>query len=168
MASIIPYGNYDRALRRSFPFDVFDDMFTSPLANVVSDAAFKMNVEDTGDAYVVTAELAGVSRDEIDVELNEGRLSISIDKQESEESKSKNFLLKESRSCQRPQAGRQGQRDQGLHRLVLHAKSWQGPRAAGPFSMRRRWDGWGRNCFVPPYRPSNALSAPTLRTLRNT
>lgn len=98
MASIIPYGNYDRALRRSFPFDVFDDMFTSPLANVVSDAAFKMNVEDTGDAYVVTAELAGVSRDEIDVELNEGRLSISIDKQESEESKSKNFLLKESRS----------------------------------------------------------------------
>ena len=98
MASIIPYGNYDRALRRSFPFDVFDDMFTSPLANVVSDAAFKMNVEDTGDAYVVTAELAGVSRGEIDVELNEGRLSISIDKQESEESKSKNFLLKESRS----------------------------------------------------------------------
>ena len=98
MASIIPYGNYDRALRRSFPFDVFDDMFTSPLANVVSDAAFKMNVEDTGDAYVVTAELAGVSRDEIDVELNEGRLSISIDKQESEESNSKNFLLKESRS----------------------------------------------------------------------
>ena len=55
-----------------------------------------MNVEDAGDAYVVTAELSGVKRDEIDVELNEGRLSISVDKKESEEEKGKNYLHKET------------------------------------------------------------------------
>lgn len=99
MASIIPYGNYDRALRRAFPFDMFDDMFSgSPLSAVVSDAAFRMDVEDAGDAYVVSAELPGVSREEIDVELNEGRLSISVDKQESDEQKGKNYLHKETRS----------------------------------------------------------------------
>ena len=98
MASMVPYDRYGRAVRRSFPFDdFFDDFFTSPLVSSSSDAAFKMDVEDAGDAYVVSAHLAGVSRDEIDVELNEGRLSISVDKKETEEDKGKNYLHKETR-----------------------------------------------------------------------
>ena len=96
MASMVPYSNYERALRRQFPFDMFDDFFASPLTAVNANDAFKMDVEDAGDAYVVTAHLAGVSRDEIDVELNEGRLSISVDKTETEEEKDKNYLHKET------------------------------------------------------------------------
>ena len=69
----------------------------APFSSAVSDGAFKMDVEDAGTAYVVTAELPGVNKDEIDVELNEGRLSISVDKRESEEHKAKNFLHKETR-----------------------------------------------------------------------
>jgi len=98
MASMIPYDRYGRQIRRSFPFeDFFDDLFTSPLVSSSSEAAFKMNVEDTGESYVVSAHLAGVGRDEIDVELNEGRLSISVDKKETEEEKGKNYLHKETR-----------------------------------------------------------------------
>lgn len=98
MSSMVPYDRYGRALRRSFPFDgFFDDFFTSPLVSSSSDAAFKMDVEDAGESYVISAHLAGVSRDEIDVELNEGRLSISVDKKESEETKGKNYLHKETR-----------------------------------------------------------------------
>ena len=95
MASLIPYSNYERALRRSFPFDMLDDLLASPLT-VNSNDAFKMDVEDTGDAYVVSAYLAGVGRDEIDVELNEGRLSISVEKTETEEEQGKNYLHKET------------------------------------------------------------------------
>ena len=98
MASMIPYSNYERALRRQFPFDMFDEFLASPLSAVNSNDAFKMNVEDTGDAYVVTAYLAGVGRDDIDVELNEGRLSISVEKTESEEEQGKNYLHKETQS----------------------------------------------------------------------
>ena len=75
MASMFPYNNYDRALRKIFQPDLVDDFFTTPLATVMSDAAFKMDVED---------------------ELNEGRLSISIDKKETEEDKAKNYLHKET------------------------------------------------------------------------
>ncbi|MBR1828111.1 MAG: Hsp20 family protein, partial [Atopobiaceae bacterium] len=96
MASMIPYGNYERALRRQFPFDMFDDFFASPLTAVNANDAFKMDVEDVGTAYVITAQLAGVKRDEIDVELNEGRLSISVNKVESEEEQNKNYLHKET------------------------------------------------------------------------
>lgn len=97
MASLIPYSNYERALRRQFPFGIFDD-FLTPFETVNANEAFQMDVEDAGDAYVVSAYLAGVDRDEIDVELNEGRLSISVNKTETEEKKEKNYLHKETRS----------------------------------------------------------------------
>ena len=96
MASMIPYDRYTRALR-SWPFDEFDRIFDAPFAALsTGNAGFKMNVEDAGTAYVVTAELPGVTRDQIDVELNEGRLSVSVDKKESDEEKGKNYLYKES------------------------------------------------------------------------
>lgn len=94
MANMVPYDRYERALRRAF--DPFDSFFSAPLSALSNEGSFKMNVEDAGDKYVVTAELAGVNRDEIDVELNEGRLSISVDKKESEEEKGKNYLHKET------------------------------------------------------------------------
>lgn len=98
MTNMIPYNRYGHGIRRSFPFDdFFDDFFTSPLVSASSDGAFKMDVEDAGESYVVSAHLAGVNRDEIDVELNEGRLSISVDKKETEEDKGKNYLHKETR-----------------------------------------------------------------------
>jgi HSP20 family protein len=90
MANMIPYERFSRAMR--WPFDEFFE----PLATVAESDAFPMNVEDADDKYVVTAELPGVTRDQIDVELNEGRLSISVDKKESNEEKAKNYLYKES------------------------------------------------------------------------
>lgn len=92
MASMIPYDRYNRLARSAFPFDMLDDFFTP----VSTPADFKMDVEDAGDHYVVSAHVPGVKRDQIDVELNEGRLSISVDKKESDEEKSKNYLQKET------------------------------------------------------------------------
>ena len=99
MASMIPYDRYARGLR-TWPFDAIDNFFDAPLASLATDAGFKMNVEDAGDKYVVTAELPGVKKDEVDVELNEGRLSISVDKKESDEEKNKNYLQKETSEWQ--------------------------------------------------------------------
>lgn len=93
MASMIPYDRYNRLARSVFPFD---DVFDSFLAPVSTPADFKMDVEDAGDKYVISAHVPGVTRDQIDVELNEGRLSVSVDKKESDEEKGKNYLHKES------------------------------------------------------------------------
>ena len=96
MASMVPYDRYGRALRSSWPFDAFDGFFDAPLAALSKDAGFKMDVEDAGEKYVVSAELPGVKREEIDVELNEGRLSVSVEHKESDEQKGKNYLYKET------------------------------------------------------------------------
>ncbi len=93
MASILPYDRYNRLARSAFPFD---DVFGDWLAPVSTPADFKMDVEDAGDKYVVSAHVPGVKRDQIDVELNEGRLSIMVDKKDSDEDKAKNYLQKET------------------------------------------------------------------------
>lgn len=94
MASLVPYRSVFgiRPFNTSL-FDAFDDMMD--MASSASSAAFPMDVEDTGEGYEVKAYLAGVSKDDIDVELNEGRLSISVKVEEKEEDKDKNYLQKE-------------------------------------------------------------------------
>ena len=75
MKNVVPYDRIARNLS-TWPFGSFDSFFDAPysaLSSVSSDA-FVMNVEDAGQSYVVTAELPGVSKENIDVELNEGRL----------------------------------------------------------------------------------------------
>ena len=92
--ALVPYRNgYIRPVTTSSLIDMFDDMLdvaASPASKV-----FPMDVEDTGDAYKVDAYLTGVSKDEIDVELNEGRLSISVNVTEKKEDEGKNYLQKE-------------------------------------------------------------------------
>ena len=60
MASILPYDRYNRLGRSAFPFD---DVFGDWLAPVSTPADFKMDVEDAGDKYVVSAHVPGVKRD---------------------------------------------------------------------------------------------------------
>ena len=99
MAGMVPYSDYEKALRRAWPFGAIDDFF-APVLSVDASDAFPMDVEDAGDHYAVTAHLPGVAKDEVDVELNEGRLSISVDHRESDEDKGKNYLQKETSEWQ--------------------------------------------------------------------
>lgn len=90
MASMVPY----RSLFGVHPFfDALDDMIDWPTTTTSS--TFPMDVEDKGDSYEIKAYLTGVDKNDIDVELNEGRLSISAKVEEKEEDKGKNYLQKE-------------------------------------------------------------------------
>lgn len=93
MASMIPYRSVFGLRPTSSLFDAFDDMMD--FANAPIAKAFPIDVEDTGDGYEIKAYLTGVNKDDIDVELNEGRLSIAVKVEEKEEDKGKNYLQKE-------------------------------------------------------------------------
>lgn len=94
MASMVPYRSVFGLRPATSLFDAFDDMMDLASAPM-STKAFPMDVEDKGDSYEVKAYLTGVSKDDIDVELNEGRLSIAVRVEEKEEDKGKNYLQKE-------------------------------------------------------------------------
>lgn len=75
-------------------FDMFDDMMDLPRTALAS-KAFPIDVEDKGDSYEVKAYLTGATKENLDVELNEGRLSITVNIEEKEEDKGKNYLQRE-------------------------------------------------------------------------
>lgn len=102
MASLIPF-NRKNTLRTTDGFQDFynmlDDFFTSPLSTSRSlmNDSFKLDIKDKEDKYVVEADLPGVKKEEIELNLNEGRLSISIHREEREDKEEKDYIHKERR-----------------------------------------------------------------------
>lgn len=93
--AMVPYrSGYNVIPVANSLFDMFDDMMDFPRTALAS-KAFPIDVEDKGDSYEVKAYLTGVTKDNLDVELNEGRLSISVNVEEKEEDKGKNYLQRE-------------------------------------------------------------------------
>jgi HSP20 family protein len=63
--------------------DIVDDFFgstpwPSPARSLAADT-FKIDVEDSDDAYIITAELPGIDKKDVDVDMGEdGRLTIAV------------------------------------------------------------------------------------------
>ncbi len=62
--------------------------------NILPDS-FKIDVEETDAEYIVHAELPGIQKDEIQLSMNEGTLTVSVEKKEETEEESKNYIHKE-------------------------------------------------------------------------
>lgn len=98
MASMVPYGRRNNLGDWFGAGNWFNAM--NELAGVGRDdaptASFMMDVQENPDGYVAEAFIPGVGRDEVDVELNEGRLNISVDKRDSEEVTQRNYVHRET------------------------------------------------------------------------
>jgi len=54
-------------------------------------------VQQNDNEYLIEAELPGVNKDEIGVDLNDGRLNISVKREENINEEKKNYIHRESR-----------------------------------------------------------------------
>ena len=102
MANLIPVRRRGRGLASTgFEdfYNMLDDFFTDPFTSGRRGYdAFKLDVQQTDDAYVIEAELPGAKKDEITVELSDGTLRIALNREESKDEQSKNYIHKERRS----------------------------------------------------------------------
>ncbi|MBD3368652.1 MAG: Hsp20 family protein [Candidatus Eisenbacteria bacterium] len=90
--------------RRNLPAvqDELDRAFDRLLRNWMSPASLSefdwnpsVDISETEDAIVVTAEVPGVSMDDVDVSVDENQLVISGEKRQEEEEKEKNYYRME-------------------------------------------------------------------------
>lgn len=79
--------------------NTLDDFFADhwPLRRDLSADTFKIDVRDNDQQYLIEAELPGVDKEEIDLSLHEGRLSISVNKTDHVEEKNAGYLHRERR-----------------------------------------------------------------------
>lgn len=102
MAGLVPYNKNRMALRPNgfedlynLLDDFFHDSFPAP-KNLVKDS-FKLDIQENDKEYLVEAELPGIKKEEINVDLNDGRLTISVKREEKIEEQKKNYIHRERR-----------------------------------------------------------------------
>lgn len=102
MKDLIPFNRRNHLSKKDgFEdfYNVLDDFFTNPLTRSRSlmNDTFKLDIKDEEDKYVIEADLPGVKKEEIDLDLRDGRLTISIEREEEKEEKEKDYLYRERR-----------------------------------------------------------------------
>lgn len=102
---LVPYGRKNRGLAKRpqdiFSIDsLFDDFFSDSFmpAFFAGDAQMKVDVKENEKEYIVEADLPGVKKEEINIDLSNGRLTISVAKNEEINVEEDNYIRKERRS----------------------------------------------------------------------
>ena len=104
MTGLVPFNKRNTGLLNTGFEDfhnMLDDFFSdnwSPRRSLERDT-FKINVQQKDAEYLIEAELPGVNKEEIDIDLNDGRLNISVKREEKINEEKKNYIHRESRYC---------------------------------------------------------------------
>ena len=105
MAGLIPFNRKQNDLM-NIGFDDFsnmlDDFFTGswPIQRSLAGDTFKIDIQDNDTEYTIEAELPGVKKEDVEITLNDGRLNISVKKEEVSENKSKKYIHLERKYAQ--------------------------------------------------------------------
>ena len=80
--------------RRSSPFEEVERLFDR-MGEMNRGSGLAVDLEDTGDAFVLTADLPGFDREEISVELRKGAVRISASRDESAAHEDESYIHRE-------------------------------------------------------------------------
>ena len=97
MAGLVPFNRHSNLANNGFEdfYYLLDDFFTP---RSMERSTFKIDVQEEDKQYVIEAELPGVKKEELGLDLDDGRLTISVNHEESVDDKQKNFLHRERRA----------------------------------------------------------------------
>lgn len=76
--------------------DVMDEM----MRNEGVHRSFRLDLEKKEDRYLVTAELPGLTKDDVQIDIEDGVLTITVKKTVQEETEEKNYLHRERRTIE--------------------------------------------------------------------
>lgn len=100
MSGLVPFNRTKLTVKPSnfndF-YNVIDDFFNDswlPNRSLINDT-FKVDVQETESGYLIEADLPGVKKEEIELDFNEGKLSIHIQREENKNEETKNYIHRE-------------------------------------------------------------------------
>jgi len=102
MANLVPSNRRNRNLATTgFEelYNMLDDFFTDPWLSGgrASRDTFRVDVQAGEKEYIVEAELPGVKKEEVQIEMNDGNLSITVQRDEKVDDEGKNYIHRERR-----------------------------------------------------------------------
>lgn len=99
MFGLIPYTtNLARREAGNDFMDPFsDDFFRAFFGKDNNANAFRVDVRDKGDSYLMEADLPGVEKENVHVSINDGTLTISAEIKDAKDEKNDNYVCRERR-----------------------------------------------------------------------
>jgi HSP20 family protein len=99
MLTLVPYYRRDALAKRKGFSGLFDDFMNEKFINdVFSDnETLKADIKETDDNYVIMAELPGVAKDDIKLNLEDGILTIKAERKSEEKEEKDNYIRREMR-----------------------------------------------------------------------
>ena len=105
MAGLIPFNRKNTNLARANAgfddfYNMLDDFFSDglmPGRSLLRDT-FKIDIQEKDSEYLVEAEMPGINKDEIDLNIENDNLSISVNRTEETNKDGKNFIHRERRA----------------------------------------------------------------------
>ena len=104
MFGLIPFDRRHRGMQSNdaHPFDMDsilenffnDSVFPSFFAN---SGQMKVDVRSTEDAYILDADLPGINKDQVKLDIDDDRLTIRVVQDETQEEKNDNYIRRERR-----------------------------------------------------------------------
>ena len=97
MFELIPFDRRGSRVSAYDPFRMLDDMERSFFggANHPAMSSFRTDVTDTGDAFVLDAELPGFKKEDIKIDIENDCLTISAERKENKDEENRNFIKRE-------------------------------------------------------------------------
>ena len=93
MFGMIPFDRRDSSL-----FDMLDNFERNFFGNTSNTASsFRTDIRDTGDKFILEAELPGFKKEDIKLDLKDGILTISAQHSEENEEKKDSYIRRERR-----------------------------------------------------------------------
>ena len=107
MSGLIPFNRRNNNLARTGTgigfenfYNMLDDFFSHglmpPGRSLLRDT-FKIDIEDKDDEYIIEAEVPGITKDEIDLSINDDNLCISVNRSEETNNDGKTYIHRERR-----------------------------------------------------------------------
>ena len=103
MAGLIPFNHRKNELSTGNTygnlFNMMDDFFNDawPFGRNLMNDTFKVDVQESDTAYTIEADMPGVQKDEIRLSLDDGRLTISMERNEETNNDKDNYIHRERR-----------------------------------------------------------------------
>jgi HSP20 family protein len=101
--NLVPFRNRSLGRRRDFwdMDSIFESFFNDSMFPFYFTASgqMKVDIKENEKEYVLEAEIPGARKDEINLEIDESRLTISVDRKEEINDERENYLRRERRSA---------------------------------------------------------------------
>ena len=83
--------------RRRNDFDLFDEIFDDPFFSRVDTKLMRTDIKEKKDSYIVNVDLPGYEKEDIKIEINNGYLTVTAERTNSDEEKEEGRYIRKER-----------------------------------------------------------------------